>query len=90
MSYLVSVDASSINLQATLSSSSSGVGDPPPGRHHPITCPQSTLKLGEDNSLACEHAQVPAGDPRTQACIDHSIAILLIEVLRQREDADVG
>ncbi len=80
---------SSFNLQTTLAASSSGVGDPPPGPHHPLSC-QSTLELGEDNSLACEHTQVPAGDARTQACVDHSIAILLIEVLRERENADAG
>lgn len=76
----------SINMQATLSASSSGVGEPTPS-HHPITCSQSAdLFLHEDNSLACEHARVPAGDRRTQACLDASIAILLIECLRQREN----
>ena len=79
--------ATTINLQATLSSSSSGLGEPVKP-HHPLSC-TSALELGEDNSLACEHARVPAGDPRTQACLDHSVAILLIEMLQQREDGDV-
>jgi hypothetical protein len=89
VTFIASAGASSINLQATLSTSSSGIGDPPPGPHHPLSC-TSTLELGEDNSLACEHVRVPAGDLRTQACIDHSVAILLIECLRQREDSDAG
>jgi len=76
---------STINLQATLSASSSGLGDPV-APHHPITCSSSPLRLADDNSLACEHVRVPAGEPRTQACLDHSMAILLIELLRQRED----
>jgi hypothetical protein len=80
----------SINMQATLSASSSGVGEPI-SPHFPLTCATSSvLSLEEDGSLSCEHARVPAGDPRTQACIDHSIAILLIELLRQREDTDAG
>jgi hypothetical protein len=75
---------SSINLAATLAASSSGLGDPLPGPHFPLAC-QGPLELGEDNSLACEHTRVPAGDPRTQACIDHSVAILLLELLREKE-----
>jgi hypothetical protein len=78
---------STINLQATLSASSSGCGDPITP-HAPITC-TSDLFFHEDNSLACEHAHAPPGDLRTQACLDASVAILLFEVLRQREDADV-
>jgi hypothetical protein len=89
VTYIASITPSTINLQATLSASSSGVGDPPPG-HHPITCSQSLLFFHEDNSLACEHTQAPAGDRRTQACLDASVAILLFEVLRQREDSDGG
>jgi hypothetical protein len=88
VSYLVSIDASSINLQATLAAASSGVGDQV-NPHFPLTC-TSALRFYDDNSLACEHARVLAGDPRTQACVDHSIAILLIELLREKEDADAG
>jgi hypothetical protein len=89
VSYLVGA-ATTINLQSTLSASSSGVGEAI-SPHFPLTCSTSSvLSLEEDGSLACEHARVPAGDPRTQACIDHSIAILLIECLRQREDTDAG
>jgi hypothetical protein len=78
----------SINLQATLAASSSGLGDPPTP-HHPISC-TSDLCFHADNTLACEHVQAPAGDPRTQACLDHSIAVLLIEVLKEKESRDAG
>lgn len=66
-----------VNLQATLSSSSSGTGDTVP--HHPITCP-GDLRLESDGHFSCEHSTVPPGDVRTQLCIDHSVALLLIEL----------
>lgn len=70
---------SEINLQATLSSSSATgtgyTGIP----HHPITCP-SELRYYEDGSFECAHAKVPADDGRTQACVIHSVALLLIEI----------
>ena len=72
----------SINLQATLSASSAM--PPPEGYpipHHPITCP-TTLRYDENGSFACDHAEVEPGDLRTQYCIDHSIALLLIELSR--------
>lgn len=78
----------SFNLQATLATSSA-VSDPPVAPHHPVTC-STVLSFTEDGTFACEHAQVPAGDHRTQHCIDHSIALLLIELLREKEDADAG
>lgn len=77
--------ATTINLQATLTASSSGLGDPVKP-HFPLTCSTSNLSFYDDNSLACEHVRVPPGDPRTQACIDHSVAILLIELLVKREE----
>lgn len=67
-----------INLQATLSASSAGQGEPIEP-HHPITCP-STLWYEEDGTLRCEHATAPPGDIRTRQCIDHSIAVLLMEL----------
>ena len=85
--YYAANGGGSINLQATLSTSSSGLGDPPTP-HHPITC-TSELSFHEDGVFACEHTRVPAGDARTQACVDHSIALMLIELLRQREETNV-
>ena len=70
-----------INLQATLSTSSV------PGNeeatmvrpHHPITC-ASTLRLEGDGSLTCEHAAAPRDDQRTLVCVNHSLALLLMEL----------
>ena len=90
MTYIASINpTSTINLQATLSASSSGLGEPVIP-HAPITCAQGPLFFHEDGTFACEHAQAPPGDQRTQACVDHSIAILILEMLREKEDADAG
>lgn len=75
--------AQGINLQATLSASSATPDLPAYGPHHPITC-QSRLFLHEDGTLECEHAVVPPQDHRTQYCLDHSIAILLMECAYQK------
>jgi hypothetical protein len=74
---------SDINLQATLAAASPT--DEIPSPHHPINCRDSLLWLEEDGRFGCDHVQVPADDPRTQACIDHSVAILLIELMVERE-----
>jgi hypothetical protein len=66
-----------INLQATLSASSA-FAEPPVQPHHPITC-TGPLRLNEDGSLECDHARTEPKDQRTAYCIDHSIALLLIE-----------
>ena len=66
-----------INLQATLAASSANA-DPPMAPHHPITCP-GELAYAEDGSLSCPHATAPADDRRTRSCLDHSVAMLLIE-----------
>ena len=82
MNYLPHTGDGSINLQTTLSASSAM--SPPEGAvipHHPITCP-GELAYDDDGSFACEHGAVPPGDVRTQYCIDHSIALLLIELSR--------
>ncbi len=72
-----------INLQATLSSSSAGTPAAEPIRpHHPITCP-TDLRLESDGSFACEHTSAPSGDTRTRYCINHSVAVLLIELAQQ-------
>lgn len=68
-----------VNLQATLSTSSASEFTEPVRPHHPITC-GSRLRLEEDGTFACEHTEVPPGDVRTQQCLDHTIALLLIEL----------
>jgi hypothetical protein len=67
-----------INLQATLASSSAGDAVSP-RPHHPITC-VGDLRLDGDGSFACEHTSMSPGDTRTQYCINHSVALLLIEL----------
>ena len=74
-----------MNLQSTLAA-----GNPPSSMttdipHHPISCREDHIWLDETGRMGCEHAQVPAGDRRTQGCVDQSIAILLIELLAERE-----
>jgi hypothetical protein len=77
--YFTRPGGGSVNFQATLSAVSAfsplEAGCP----HHPITC-QSGLRYEEDGTFSCEHTSVPAGDVRTQFCIDHSMAVLLIEL----------
>lgn len=67
-----------INLQATLAASSA-MSLAFAGVHHPITC-TGTLAYHDDGTFACEHAVAPADDPRTRYCLDHSLALLLIEL----------
>lgn len=77
---VVSNKGGPIVLQATLAASSaSGVFMQP---HHPISC-TSELQLYEDGTFECEHVRVK-DDSRTRSCIDHSIAILLIEMAIER------
>jgi hypothetical protein len=73
-----------MNLQATLSSASSaGNGGMTAGHpHHPITC-SSELQLDPDGRFRCEHAEVPGGDERTRLCVNHSLALLLIELAQE-------
>ena len=69
-----------VNLQATLSSCSASGDEATVVRpHHPITC-TSELRLEPDGSLLCDHAAAPADDQRTRACVNHSLALLLIEL----------
>lgn len=70
-----------LKLQATLSSSSVPVDEAPLSvqPHHPITC-TSDLRLEPDGSLLCDHAAAPADDERTRFCLNHSLALLLMEL----------
>ena len=78
MNHAVVVPGGGLKLQATLSSSSSGTGETLTP-HHPITC-NGQLRLEHDGALCCDHTEAPAGDIRTQFCIDHSISLLLMEL----------
>lgn len=82
MNYITHAGDGSVNLQATLSASSAM--SPPEGSmmaHHPITC-AGPLRYDDDGTFACDHAAAPPGDLRTQHCIHHSIALLIIELTR--------
>lgn len=78
---LAHVTAGSINLQSTLSASTvnSEVFLP----HHPITC-TTDLQFHEDGSLECAHVRTGEGDPRTQSCLNSTLAILLFELVHER------
>ena len=78
MNHAVVTQGGGLKLQATLSSSSSGTGEVLTP-HHPITC-NGDLRLEANGSLSCNHSVAPAGDIRTQFCIDHSISLLLMEL----------
>jgi hypothetical protein len=78
MNFVTAGPSGTLNLQATLSASSA-CSVPVIVPHHPITC-QSRLRLYHDGTFACDHAAVPEDDQRTQFCIDHSIALLLVEL----------
>lgn len=70
----------SSTLQSTISVATSGVGTLPAGVvHHPITC-QSDLGFDEEGTFFCSHYEVSPVDPRTKACLIHSVALLVIEL----------
>lgn len=68
-----------IDLQGTLAASSAGAGEVEP--HHPICCPDD-LELDEE--FRCPHAAVPLTEERTVYCLQHTVAILLIELAARR------
>ena len=83
MNLAVRATGGELNLQATLSLSSATGGDDNAVRpHHPITS-ASSLRYEDDGTFACGHASVPPGDVRTQSCVDHTIALLLLELVQE-------
>jgi hypothetical protein len=70
-------------LQTALAASSA-TADSPTAGHHPVACKDGGLSLHEDGRFACDHAVVGPDDPRTQQAIDHSVALLLIELALDR------
>lgn len=84
MNLAVRAPGGDLNLQATLSlSSATGPEEQVIKPHHPITCATSALRYEEDGSFACGHAAVPPGDRRTQSCLDHTVALLLLELVAE-------
>ena len=83
MNLAVRAAGGDLNLQATLSLSSvAGPEEPLVKPHHPITC-SSSLRYEEDGTFSCHHATVPPGDVRTQSCLDHTVALLLLELVEK-------
>lgn len=83
MNLAVRATGGDLNLQATLSlSSATGPDEEPVRPHHPITC-SSPLRFEDDGTFACSHARVPPGDGRTQSCLDHTVALLLLELVQE-------
>lgn len=79
MSFIVNGN-SLVNLQATISAATAGQTEfetvlP----HHPITC-TAGLFFDEEGELYCDHAKAPRGNKRTQASLNHSMAVLLVEL----------
>ena len=72
-------DMSSSQFQSAVSSTTSCNWKLPDGDpHHPITCTDK-IYFDEHGTFACEHGEVPPDDERTKACLNHSLALLLIE-----------
>lgn len=78
MSFIMGANAS-INLQATISSATATNDGEVVAPHHPITCPAG-LYFDEEGELYCDHAKAPSGNSRTQASLNHSMAILILEL----------
>jgi len=76
----------SVDLQATLAAASGDAVTYLP--HHPISCAVGELRLEEDGSFNCDHSKMPPDSPRTQTCINASIAILLFEEAYKRFGSD--
>lgn len=80
MSYIHNAAGGAVNLQATLSASSAGTESADVRPHHPITCTEElALDIGA-GEFRCPHCAVKVDEERTVYCVQHSIALLLIEL----------
>lgn len=69
---------SNAQLQSTIAAATAtGASDVYP--HHPIVC-SDKIYYEEDGTFRCEHASAPPDNVRTQQCVTHSLALLLIEL----------
>lgn len=77
----------SVNLQSTVSSATAdgSLAGTINGPHHPITCGVGELYYDEDGTMRCDHSSAPPDNPRNQAILDASMAILLFQELEKRE-----
>lgn len=80
MSFFMPVHNQAVQLQSTCSAATAGCSTNPENMvHHPITC-TGNLAYDEDGSLSCDHQKMEPDDPRTQAVLNHSMALLIIEL----------
>lgn len=86
MFYFVNGTDGTVNLQNTLSSSTSdtSLAGTVKGPHHPITCSSGDLYIDEDNTMRCNHSIAPPDNPRNQAILDTTISILILELACQK------
>jgi hypothetical protein len=82
MNYGVRASDGGLNLQATLSIASSSTPAERVIPHHPITC-TGELRFEDDGTFACNHAEAAPEDTRTRLCLDHTVALLLIELSQE-------
>lgn len=79
MSFLAQGPGGQVNLQASLSAASAGSASAAIVPHHPITC-TGQLVYDEAGRFSCEHAMTEPGEERTLHCLNHTIALLIIEL----------
>lgn len=73
-----------ISFQATCNAVSMTQSDELPILpHHPLSCAGTILRYHEDGTMECEHAVTWPNDPRGRKAVDHSLAVLLIEIARE-------
>jgi hypothetical protein len=48
--------------------------------HHPIACMEGELGLHANMTLVCPHVHTKPHDRRTQAAVNHSVALLICEL----------
>jgi len=70
--------SSNAQLQSTIAAATAG-NDNSVIPHHPITCGDK-IYYEEDGTFRCEHAVAPPDNVRTQQCVVHSLALLIIEL----------
>lgn len=75
-----------VNLQSTLAAATSDTSllGKFTGTHHPIACANGELYLDEDNTMRCNHSSAPPENPRNQAILDASIAILIFQEVAKK------
>lgn len=69
-------------LQATLSAGSAVSGGPMVAPHHPITCNGKGLGYDPEEGFWCDHAKVGPDDDRTYFAVMQSVAILIMEGIK--------